>query len=70
MFQLAAEESRGLGSHFATLKSGRGQHREYAPYACTEHGAIMAATILNSPRAIDSPMGSLSTYSRPDASSS
>jgi hypothetical protein len=53
MFQLTAEESRGLRSHFATLKSGRGQHRKYAPYAFTEHGAIMAATILNSPRAIE-----------------
>ena len=35
-----------------TLKAGRGQHRKYLPYAFTEHGAIMAATILNSPRAV------------------
>jgi hypothetical protein len=34
-----------------TLKTGRGEHRKYRPLAFTEHGAIMAATILNSPRA-------------------
>jgi hypothetical protein len=27
--------------------------RSFAPYAFTEHGAIMAATILSSPRAIE-----------------
>ena len=38
----------------ADLKEkGRGQHSKYLPYAFTEHGAIMAATILNSPRAIE-----------------
>ncbi len=35
-----------------TLKLGRGQHRKYLPWAFTEHGAIMAATVLNSPRAV------------------
>ena len=30
---------------------GRGGRR-YAPYAFTEHGTIMAATVLNSPRAV------------------
>jgi len=34
-----------------TLNTGRGAHRKYRPIAFTEHGAIMAATILNSPRA-------------------
>jgi phage regulator Rha-like protein len=53
MFQLTAEESNSLRSQFATLKAGRGQHRKYRPYAFTEHGAIMAATILNSARAIE-----------------
>ena len=37
----------------ATSKiSGRGGRR-YLPYAFTEHGAIMAATVLNSPRAVE-----------------
>jgi len=30
----------------------RGQNIKYAPLAFTEHGAIMAATVLNSPRAV------------------
>ena len=51
MFQLTEEEYSALRSQFATLKTGRGQHRKYLPYAFTEHGAIMAAMILNSPRA-------------------
>lgn len=45
-----AEEHRRLRSQFVTLK--RGQHLKYLPYAFTEHGAIMAATVLNSPRAV------------------
>ena len=53
MFQLTAEEISSLRSQIATLKLGRGQHRKYLPYVFTEHGAIMAATILNSPRAIE-----------------
>lgn len=52
MLQLTAEEAESLRSQFATLKTGRGQHRKYLPYAFTEHGAIMAATVLNSPRAV------------------
>ena len=53
MFKLASAEWDSLRSQFATLKTGRGQHRKYLPYAFTEHGAIMAATILNSPRATE-----------------
>ena len=53
MFQLTDEEHTALRSQFATLKLGRGHHRKYLPYAFTEHGAIMAATILNSPRAVE-----------------
>jgi len=55
VFQLtvgeAAEVNR-LRSQFVILKPGRGQHRKYPPYAFTEHGALMAANILHSPRAI------------------
>jgi ORF6N domain len=53
MFQLDEEEAVALRLQTATLKSGRGQHRKYAPYVFTEHGAIMAATLLNSPRATE-----------------
>ena len=53
MFQLNEVESSALRSQFATLKTGRGQHRKYLPYAFTEHGSIQAATILNSARATE-----------------
>lgn len=53
MFQLTEEEFAALRSQFATLKTGRGQHRKYLPYVFTEHGAIMASMILNSPRATE-----------------
>ena len=56
MLQLTTDEWAALRSQFATLNAagaGRGQHRKYLPYAFTEHGAIMAATILSSPRAIE-----------------
>lgn len=53
MFQLSDDEYTALRSQIATLKTGRGQHRKYMPYAFTEHGAIMAAMVLNSPRAVE-----------------
>ncbi len=31
---------------------GRGRHRKYLPYVLTEHGAIMAASVLNRSRAV------------------
>ncbi|HZF02679.1 MAG TPA: ORF6N domain-containing protein [Methylomirabilota bacterium] len=52
LFQLTAEEADSLRSQFATLKTGRGQHRKFLPYAFTENGAIMAANVLNSPEAV------------------
>lgn len=51
-FQLTPEEWTALRSQIATLKTGRGSHRKYLPNAFTEHGALMAANILNSPRAV------------------
>lgn len=51
IFQLtAAEMVETLRSQSATLKQG--QHLKYRPYAFTEHGAIMAANVLNSPQAV------------------
>lgn len=52
MFQLEEEEYAALRSQFATSNSGRGGRR-YLPYAFAEHGAIMAATVLNSAKAIE-----------------
>lgn len=52
VFQLKAKEQESLKSQHATSKPGRGGRR-YPPYAFTEHGAIMAATVLNSGRAVE-----------------
>ena len=51
MFLLTTKEHQALRSQIATSK-GRGGRR-YPPYAFTEHGAIMAATVLNSKRAVE-----------------
>ncbi|HEX6900278.1 MAG TPA: ORF6N domain-containing protein [Thermoanaerobaculia bacterium] len=49
MFQLSQEEFADLRSQFATSSWGG---RRIPPFAFTEHGAIMAANILNSQRAV------------------
>lgn len=50
-FQLTNDEWQPLRSQFVTLK--RGQHRKFLPHVFTEHGAIMAATVLNSKQAVE-----------------
>jgi hypothetical protein len=57
-FPLSPKEWAGLRSQFVTLTPvRRGQHRKYLPWVFSEHGAIMAATLLNSERAV-----AMSTY--------
>jgi hypothetical protein len=51
-FQLSRSEHRNLKSQFV-ISSGAHGGRRTAPWVFTEHGAIMAATLLNTPRAID-----------------
>jgi len=51
MFRLNKKEFNNLKSQFATSSSGWGGRRKL-PYAFTEHGAIMAASVLNSKRAV------------------
>ena len=51
-FQLSAQEFKILRSQSVISSDGHGGTR-YRPYAFTEHGAIMAATVLNSDRAIE-----------------
>jgi len=53
MFQLTSEEYESLRSQFVTLKTGRGQHRKYLPYAFTEHGALMLGNVLKSEQAVE-----------------
>jgi hypothetical protein len=50
LFQITDEEFEFLRSQIVTSKAGRGGRR-YQPYVFTEHGAIMAATLLRSERA-------------------
>jgi phage regulator Rha-like protein len=52
VFQLTAKEDRILRSQIVTSSKKHGGRR-YPPYAFTEHGAIMAATVLNSKQAIE-----------------
>jgi len=51
MFQLTNEEFKALMLQTATSKKGRGGRRKL-PLVFTEHGAIMAANMLNSKRAV------------------
>src|SRR5690242_13121668 len=53
MFQLTREEAERSRSQSVILNARRGQNIKYLPYAFTEHGAIQAANILNSPRAVE-----------------
>jgi len=51
MFQLTGDEAACLTSQIAMSKSRRGGRRTL-PHAFTEHGTVMAANILRSPKAI------------------
>jgi hypothetical protein len=56
MFRLDAAEFEALRSQFATSNDDptpRRGGRRFLPLAFTEHGAIMAATVLNTPRATE-----------------
>ena len=52
-FRLTNEEWSAIRSQFVTLKpGGRGKHKKYAPRVFTEHGVLMASTILRSQEAV------------------
>src|SRR5690242_18992303 len=51
MFQLTRDEYDSLRFQFETLK--RGAHSKYLPYAFTEHGVAMLASVLKSDTAIE-----------------
>ena len=52
MFQLTEDETETLRSQIVTSNKSRGGRR-YLPYVFTEHGAVMLASVLNSPTAIE-----------------
>ncbi|MGB7650726.1 MAG: ORF6N domain-containing protein [Gallionella sp.] len=71
MFQLTADEYANLKSQFetsslrsqiVTLKTGRGQHRKYYPYAFTEQGVAMLSSVLRSSRAIQVNIAIMRTF--------
>jgi hypothetical protein len=51
-FQLTQREYSDLRSQIATSRWAAHGGRRHLPYVFTEHGAIMAASVLNSPRAV------------------
>ena len=65
MFQLTVDEAKEVlasRSQITTLK--RGQNIKYAPYAFTEHGALMAANVLNSPVVVDASVAVIRAFIR------
>lgn len=52
VFQLTDQDLANLRSQIVTSRHEHGGRR-YLPYAFTEHGTIMAATVLNSPKAVE-----------------
>ncbi len=52
VFRLTKQEHDALKSQSATSKPGRGGTR-YPPWAFTEHGVVMAATVLDSAQAVE-----------------
>ena len=59
VFQLTSEELVNLRSQFVTSSYGG---RRYLPYVFTEHGALMAANVLNSAKAIAMSVAIIRTF--------
>lgn len=53
MFRLSAKELENWRSQFVMSNPGAKMGLRRAPYAFTEHGALMAASVLNTPRAVE-----------------
>jgi len=54
MFELTKDEYNSLRSQFVTLENtGRGKYSKYTPFAFTEQGIAMLASVLRSPKAIE-----------------
>lgn len=56
IFQLTEEEMSSLRRQIGTSSSAHGGRR-YLPYVFTEHGAVMLASVLNSPTAVEASIG-------------
>ncbi len=62
MFELTPDEWSSLRTQIASLKSGRGKHPKFPPFAFTEQGVAMLSGILNSPRAIETNIAIMRTF--------
>ncbi len=52
LYELTKDEYVSLRSQFATLKNGRGKFSKYLPFAFTDQGVAMLASVLHSETAI------------------
>ena len=65
IFEVDNQEINSLRSKFSTLKNaGRGQHTKYPPKAFTEKGLYMLATILKSPKAVQTTIAIVEAYAK------
>ncbi len=62
--QNATSNEKPLRSQIATLESKKGKHRKYLPYAFTEQGIYMIATVLKSPKAIETNISIMRTFTK------
>jgi ORF6N domain len=53
MFRLSRAEAEALNRSQSVTASQKHRDPRFPPYAFTEHGAIMAASVLNSPQAVE-----------------
>lgn len=65
IIELKNEEWKTLRSKISALESGgKGEHTKYKPKAFTEKGLYMLATIIKSPKAIQTTLDIIETYAK------
>lgn len=64
LFQLKRQEMDDWRSQIVMSNPGARMSLRRVPYAFTEHGALMAATVLNSPRAVEMSLYVVRTFMR------
>lgn len=65
VWELGEDDISSLRSKFSTLKkTGRGMHSKYPPKAFTEKGLYMLATILKSPKAVETTIAIVEAYAK------
>lgn len=53
VFLLSADEWQSLSAQIITMNNGRAPRRRFLPYVFTEAGALMAAGVIRSKRAVE-----------------